>query len=265
MRTSIKIIVAIGLLAVGWALALYINKPAKSNAEKSPIAKIKEKEIQTEAAEIKKAVDKDGLKHTIYKMVKEIDQSAVDAVKADLLDSVEKLNIARDQIRQIIVINTSLSIKNQRLERKIGELTTTYVHTDDNFRLTVNVPNDSSISATFDAGYNADLIATQYFKPRYSFMPKWVPINDPVIDVYSNDRRFTNKGLRTFTVKPKPDPIALSFDAVGNYNHFAGPSAGSALKLRVGKITASAGFQYYPDFGKWAPDYNIRLKIVGGN
>jgi regulator of replication initiation timing len=256
MKTLIKIIIGIALLCAGWYLSTWFYKP-KVVLTKSPIAKIKEKEIQTEAAAIKKAVDRNGLKHTIFKMVKEIDQSAVDAVKADLLDTAEQLGIARDQLKQVMVVNTNLTITNQRLERKVSQLTKTYSHADDHFRLSINVPNDTLQDPTFDAGYDADLITSQYNKK------KWLFLKDPYIDIYSNDPRFTIKGARTLTIKPKASGFGLSGVVVSDYNQFAGPSAGTGLNLRMGKISLKGNYQYYIDHKRWAANYGVRFRLIG--
>lgn len=259
MKTAIKIIICVALVAAGWYLSVLLNKAKDRLPDKSPIARIKEKEIQTEAAEISKEVGKNGLQHTIYKMVKEIDQSAVDAVKADLLDTVAALGIARDKLKQVMVINTNLTINNQKLEKKVSELATTYTHADDYFRLAVNIPKDSLESATFNLGYDADLIAAQYNKR------KWLFWNDPLINIYSNDPRFTNKGLRSFTVRPKEPVFALKVEAKAAYNNFAGPSGGPGASLRVGRFTLTGDYQYYTDFNKWAFGYGAAYRLIGTN
>lgn len=258
MKTIISIIIGVALLFVGWYAATLLNI-AKEKIKPSPIAEVIKKQYQTEAAQIKKDVDQNGLQHTIYKMVKEIDQSAVDAVRADLLDTTEKLNITREQLKQVMVVNTNLTIKAQNLERKVSQLATTYSHSDDHFRLSVNVPIDTLQAPTFDAGYDADLITTQYSKTRWLF---W---QDPYIDIYSNDPRFTIKGARTLTIKPKFPVIGFSGNAVASYNEFTGPSAGAGISVRLEKITLNGGYQYYPDHKRWAGDYGLKFRLIGSD
>ncbi len=248
MKTSTKVIIALSVILIGliWYI-LKLYEKASQLKEASPIEAIAKKQVQTEAKKIAEEVDKHGLQHTILKMVKEIDQSAVDKVKADLLDTVAALNIERDKLKQVIVVNTSLVIKNQQLERKVSELATTYSHFDDHFRLSVNVPKDSMQSATFDAGYDADLITTQYTKGN------WLTGNKPYIDIYSNDLRFTIKGARTLTVKPKQPFFNADLQAVSEYNIRTNTfSAGPQLRIGLGRVEVRGRYVYDPSDKQWS-------------
>jgi len=232
-----------------------LNKRVESHKPASKIEIIAKKQIETEAKQISKEVSKNGLTHTIYKMVKEIDQSAVDKINADLLDTIDKLNITRDKLRQVSVIAANLDIKNQKLERKVTDLATTYIHTDDHFRLAINVPKDSLQSATFNAGYDADLITTQYNKT------KWWIFKDNYLDIYSNDPRFTIKGARTLTVKPTQPAIGFQARTKIYYSDYNGPSAGPGVKLKLGKLDLEGDYQYYTKQKGWSwgagATYNI--------
>lgn len=246
MKTVIKIIIALILLCAGWYASRLFSK-AKEFVKPSPIAEVATKRIQTEAAKIKDDVDKNGLEHTILKMTKEIDQSAVDKVKADLLDTVAALNIERDKLKQITVIAATLSIKAQRLEKKITELATTYSHFDDHFRLSVNVPKDSLQSPTFDAGYDADLITTQYNKGN------WLTGNSTYLDIYSNDPRFTIKGARTFTVKQNRPFFDMNLQAISEYNFRTNTfAAGPSLNIGLGRVEIRGRYMYDPSDKQWS-------------
>lgn len=258
MKTSTKIIIGL-LIVLGlvmWYCICLYNK-AKESKSVSPIEAITKKKIETEAKEIRKEVDKNGLAHVIYKMVKEIDQSAVDKIRADLLDTTDQLNIARERIKQVSVINTSLAIKNQKLEKKVSELATTYIHTDDNFRLAVNVPNDTAISATFNAGYDADLITTQYTKGSWPFGVH------TYMDIYSNDPRFTIKGARTFTVKQKQPLFGLRLQASGQYNPKSKDIGfGPGARLDLSRFSLQGNYTYFPSQGKWIPNITSSFDLV---
>jgi hypothetical protein len=259
MKTSSKIILglAIILAAVCWyAVKLRTNTPDK--AASSPIAELKKKEIETEAKQISKEVSKNGLQHTVFKIVKELDQSALDKVSADLLDTVAALGIARDKIKQVTVINTTLEIKNQRLERKISGLATTYSHTDDYATLSVNVPKDSLIGPTFSLSYNADLATTQY-KKRGWFFGK----NNSYVDIYSNDPRVTIKGVKTLTIKEKQSPFDLKLQANTSYNLETGLlEFGPAVRLDLGRFSVQGRYSKYPNDSKWKPSINASYDIL---
>jgi len=234
------------LVIAGIAYLAYWLGGKNSTPKNSALKNVVVKQAETEAAKIKDEVDKNGLQHTIYKMVKEIDQSAVDQIKADLLDTVAALNIERDKVRQVMVVNSSLVIKNQKLERKVSELATTYSHFDDHFRLSVNVPKDSTQSATFDAGYDADLITTQYNKGN------WLTGNRVYMDIYSNDPRFTIKGARTLTVKQKQPFFNANLQAVSEYNFRTKTfNAGPSLNIGLGRIEIRGRYMYDPSDKQW--------------
>lgn len=265
MKIAIKIIISVALIASGWFISIWLNK-SEVKTVKSPITKLKEKEVQTEAAIIKREVDKNGLGHTISRMVSEINRSDLDKVQADLLDSAAALGIARSQIKQVTAYALSLEIRNQELERKKTPSGQSLSWKDDNFNILVDVPDDTSKKAMITGlGYNADLVATQYYNSKYKFLPKWVPIYNTLIDVYSNDSRFTNKGVRSLTVTPKRPPISLSLDASGSYNGITGPGLGPGLGLRIRGVYFSGSYQYHPDYGRWIVDYRMKFGLFGSD
>jgi hypothetical protein len=259
MKTSSKLILglAIILAAVCWyTIRLSTKTPEKSVS--SPIAELKKKEIETEAKQISTEVSKNGLQHTVFKIVKEMDQSALDKVSADLLDTVAALGIARDKIKQITVVASSLEIKNQKLERKISALATTYSHTDNYATLSVNVPKDSLIGATFSLAYNADLSTTQYRKKTWLFGQ-----NNSYIDIYSNDPRVTIKGVKTLTIKEKPSAFDLKLQANTSYNFETGLlGVGPAVRVDLGRFSIQGRYSRYPNNSKWQPSVNASYDIL---
>lgn len=248
MKTSTKIIIGllIALMGVIW-YAVKMHEKANREQPKNPIVEESKKRIETEAAEIHRDVKANGIEHVVYKMIKEIDQSALDRVNADLLDTIDALNIERSKLKQVTVIASTLSIKNQKLERKISDLATTYSHSDDYATLSVNVPYDSLKPATFDLKYNADLTATQYHKRSWLF-----GANESYIDIYSNDPRVTIRGAKTLTVKQKEPRFSAQLKAVSEYDvgrrSFV---AGPAIGIDAGRTTFQGRYLYDPSRNKW--------------
>ncbi len=258
MKISTKIIIVLVLCIAGllWYSVLLYQK-SRSFKPASPIEIIAKKQIQTEAKEISKEVGKNGLTHTIYKMVKEIDQSKVDRLNADLLDTLKVLGIARERLKQILAVNANLEIKNQKLERKVTALATTYTHNDDHFNLFVSVPVDSSQSATFNLSYDADLITTQYNKRRW-----WI-FGENQIDIYSNDPRFTIRGLRALTVKPRNSSSAVQLQSKVGYNKYNGFFVGPAVRVKLGKFELESDYKYSLTQNAWVwgagAAYNLNI------
>lgn len=258
MKTSTKVIIALVIVIgfMSWYNG-YLRDKDSNQPTSGSIPEAAKKQVQTQAEKIADEVDKKGMKHAILKMVKEIDQSAVDKVKADLLDTVAALNIKRDELKQVMVVATTLTIKNQRLEKKITELATTYSHFDDNFRLSVNVPKDSLQAATFDAGYDADIITTQYNKGN------WFTGNRAYMDIYSNDPRFTIKGARTLTVKQNQPLLAFKIQAAGQYNPVSKSiGAGAAARLDISRFSVQGNYMFFPDQNKWIPNITTSFDLI---
>lgn len=233
-------------MAAGCVYLYFLYEKAKDNKNKSPIEEAAKKQVETKAEIISHRVDKNGVEHTITQMANEIDPSALEHAHADLLDTVAALNIERDKLKQVMVIAGSLTIENQQLKRKITEIATTYTHADDHFKLSINVPKDSMQAATFDAGYDADLVTTQYNKGN------WLTGNSTYMDIYSNDPRFTIKGARTLTVKQKRPFIKADLQATAEYNiQTKSISAGPSLNIGLGRVEVRGRYLYDPSAKQW--------------
>lgn len=256
---NVKLIITLLVIALA-GLSWYCYKlsmAAERSTKESPIAEIAKQQIQTEAKKIAEEVDKNGLQHTVYQMVKEIDQDAIDKVKSDLLDTVEQLNITRDKLRQITVVATSLQITNQKLEKKIGTRETTYTHTDPRASLSVFIPRDSTQSATFNFKYDADLTTTQY-KKRSWFLGS----NNSYIDIYSNDPRVTIQGARTLTVKQKQPEFGLRLQGQFSLDpKTLSYGVGPGIRVDLGRLSVQAGYLHYPR-SKASPNWKYS---VGAN
>ncbi|PRY51533.1 hypothetical protein B0I27_107119 [Arcticibacter pallidicorallinus] len=256
---TIKVIIlllVIALAGLGW-YCYQLSKAAEERNKESPIAEIAKKQIQTEAKKIAEEVDKNGLQHTVYRMVKEIDQEAIDKVRADLLDTVAQLNITRDKLKQVMVVATSLQITNQKLEKKINSEVTTYTHTDPRASLSVFIPRDSTQSATFNFKYDADLVTTQYKKRNW-----FLGANHSYIDIYSNDPRVTIQGARTLTVKQKQPELGLRLQGQFNLDpETLSYGVGPGIRVDLGRLSVQAGYLHYPR-SKASPNWKYS---VGAN
>jgi hypothetical protein len=259
MKKPTKVILALIVLIVGLACYVWYLHSRDPQLKPNPIGEVAKKNIQTEAKQIAIEVDKNGLNHTILKIVKEIDHDAIDKVNADLLDTIDALNIARDKIRQVTVVNTSLVIQKQYLERQVSGLATTYNHKDKFFNLSVNVPRDSTQAASFEAGYDADLVTAQYNKRKFPFFGS----SDTYMNIYSNDPRFTIRGARVLSVKQNAPAFGFEARAKANFNNFTGPSAGPGIKIRIGRFDLDGDYQYYSNQKSWTWGVGAAYRIGG--
>lgn len=255
MKTSIKII--LGLIAALLLTGLYTFYVIK-NKEKPktyPLAEVAKERIQTEAEEIAKEVDKNGLRHTIYQKVKEIDREALDKANADLLDTIAQLNITRDQLKEVTVIATTLSVKNQTLEKKIDQFATFYEHSDANSKMSVRIPKDTLQTATFDLDFKADLTGTEYTKKRF-----WI-FKDNYTDYYFNDKRFSIAGVRSLTVKESNKNFGIRIQATTTYQQKLF-GIGPGVQLDLGKVNIQYKRSYFPQEKIWFSTVNADIDLI---
>jgi hypothetical protein len=241
------IVLALCLIGLGWfCYSLMGKQGTEVKSGKSALGTLDpvvQKQVKTEATKIAKEVDRNGLQHTVARMANAISPAELASVKADLLDTIDALHIAREKVKQVIAFNVTLAVKNQELSMREDNtgLARNYTYKDKFFNLDVNIPNDSSQVPTFSAGYDADLAATQYNKNRLLF---W---NDSYIDIYSNDKRFTNKGIRTFTVKPEDPAVVIKTQLTSTYNFRQKELLGGpALSVDLGRFNATGKYLFSP-------------------
>lgn len=221
------------------------------------IAAIVEKQVKTEAKIVAKEVDEKGLQHTVARMTAELKRGDLDRAKADLLDTVAALNIARERLKQVTVVSTSLAIQNQKLIKTLDEQSNSvYSFRDDYASGSVTIPRDSSRQATLDLAYNLDLINTQYRK--YSFPRGY----DNYIDLYANDKRVTIQGVKTLTIEQKPPFFAGRVQAsslydLGSKDLLIGPAA----SVDLGRMNLEGKYLVKPSGkdGRWMVGVNYNL------
>jgi hypothetical protein len=240
MKTAIRI--TAGILLVLLACSIWYGVHMYNKQRNSPtttgisssgkLEAIVQKQVKTDAASISQEVDKNGIPHTVARLVKEIQQGDMDKVNADLLDTIAALNISRDRIKQVTQINTSLNIQNQELTKTVNDQKDAiYSFSDDNAHASVNIPRDTTKKATLKLGYNAKLVTAQYTK--YAF-PRG---SSRYIDIYSNDKRFTIDGIKTLTVEQDRPKAEASLDAVTAFDFKTGEvMSGTRVNVRLGRL-----------------------------
>lgn len=81
------------------------------------------------------------------------------------------------------------------------------------------------------------------------------------MDIYSNDPRFTIKGVRTLTVKPKQPVLGFQARAKIYYSDYSWPSAGPSIKLKLDRLDLEGDYQFYTKQKGWSwaagATYNI--------
>lgn len=259
MRKVITIALALIVLlgAAVWYGSSLNSKVEQHDTELQTLDPVIQKQVETTAKKVADKVDKNGMRHTVYEMVKEIDQSAVNAIKSDLLDTVAQLNITREKLKQIMVINTQLSIQNQKLSKSSDSHNTLYSFKDKYLDATVRIPVDSNQQATLDLTHETDLIPVQYNRRRFLRTPQ------PMIDVYSTDKRITIGGLKALTIKPNEPSLGLSIDAASEYDFRSGTlRGGPAVSLDVKRFSLEGKYLYNRHSNDWTWTVNGNYKLL---
>lgn len=252
---SLALIVLLGAAVwYGYSLNSKVEQHATEVQTLDPVI---QKQVETTAKKVADKVDKNGIKHTVYEMVKEIDQSAVNAIRSDLLDTVAELNILRQRLRQVMVINTQLAIQNQKLTKSTDSRNTLYSFKDKYLDAIVRIPFDSSQQATLDLTHETDLIPVQYNKRRFLRTPQ------PMIDVYSTDKRVTIGGVRSLTIKPNPPVMGLSIDLASEYDFRSKTlRGGPAISLDLKRFNLEGKYLLDRHSNEWTWVLNGNYKLL---
>ncbi len=172
------------------------------------------------------------------------------------------LKIAVAEIQRVTKIATSMEAQKLRAERKIDELTKklSFAYADEYVKLKYTPPADTDTlgNGTFDFGYNAELTITQYQKRKWFLGAK-----QSYIDISSNDKRTTIRGVRQLTIKQQTPQFGLRFQMNGNYNiNYKSLGVGPAIRLDLGRFSIQGNYSYYPQSQNWVKSVNANYDIL---
>lgn len=200
-------------------------------ADRDRIKSSLNKKIELEAKIISRDVDKFGLQHVTIDAAeklfpKDILKNPI-AVSPGIIDTTAMaLNIQKNQIQQLTIINSSLKADNLKAERTLDSLKKeVFTYSDKYVKLKFN-PADTTkkTDATFDFSYNATLNSVQYWKRKFPI----IGAKKSYIDIWSEDKRTTINSVKRLTIEQKAPEFGLrlqlrSIYSLTSHKLYAGP------------------------------------------
>lgn len=173
----------------------------------------------------------------------------------NIIDSAAaNLKIAASEIQRVTRINTMIKDSLLKATRTVDLLTKrlAYVYKDPFVDLRFTPPTDSTGEGTFDFAYNADLNIVQYQKRKW-FLGK----KNNYLDISSNDKRTTIRGVKQLTVQVEDPTFGLRLQGSANYSPESNNlGVGPAIRLDLGRFSIQGNYLYYPSLqpgNKWRP------------
>jgi len=247
-------VIVVLAIACSWLAVKYFDKSRQ--AEKLTTDKEKvTKKIQTEAKEIARAVDKNGMERVIYDVSANVithAQEAESTGKKDIIDTTaDALDIRTKQLNSVIAINAKISAENLQLKQQLDASNRPFYTYNANglalkFRPPLN-PADSNSFAMADFTGKVGLTAAQYWKRKW-FLGKdhnhlSITSNSPFFSVdsvqYVGFKQVQRRSI--FEVQAR----AQSIPKLGLYGF--GPSA----RISIGGFEIQGGRLYYPNTNQW--------------
>ena len=253
---NLKYHIAIVVLAIAcsWLAVKYFDKSNQAAKLSTDKEKVKQK-IQTEAKEIARAVDKNGMEKVIYDVSANVithDQLPKLSGEKNIIDTTaEALDIRTKQLNSVIAINAKIIAENLQLKQQLDAGKRPYYTYNANglklkFTPPLN-PADSNSFARADFTGKVGLTAAQYWKRKW-FLGK----DKNQLSITSNSPFFSVDSVKYIGFKQLQRRSILEVQAraqtipkLGLYG--IGPSA----KINIGDFEIQGSRLYYPNSNRW--------------
>jgi hypothetical protein len=256
------IVAGVVLLLVGLLIFKYVEKSQKL-ADKEQVDTKVAKQIQAEATEIKKQVDKKGIETVLYDVTVNkgtAPQLASNESTRGIIDTTAlALDIRTKQLKEILVIKSSLEAANLKLKKQLDSTKRVfYTYNGNGLKLRFTPPDASDSIGRADFSADVRIKATQYWKRNWLLGAK-----KSILAVSSDNPMFKINGADYVEFEQKEPAIGVRLQAVSNYS-FSRQSLniGPGIQFDINRISLVG--QYYYDFNSntWRPSIGARYDLV---
>ncbi len=258
-------IIALAALAT-WLAVKYFQldgevKDLKSQKEKQVKAIIKK------AKEIDRKVNENGIEQVLFDVTG--NKASPAQVKANegingLIDTTAMaLDITTKQLKQILVINSTLEAENLKLKRKLdAQNRPYYTYSGNGLNLKFTPPYnvlDTNDQGTADFNANVKIKADQYWKRDWFLGRK-----KSILAVTSDMPKFFKINGADFVEFEQKQPFfGLRIQAGANYNPQTGSIGfGPAARIDAGRFSFQGNYTWYPESERWRPSINANYDII---
>jgi hypothetical protein len=223
------------------------------------------KQIQKEATEIKRQVDKKGIESVLFDITGHkatLDQLVSnDATKGIIDTTAMALDIRTKQLKEIQVINSTLAANNIILRKQLDSSRRVfYTYNGNGLKLKFTPADvlDSNSVATADFSANVQIKATQYWKRSWFLGAK-----KSILAVTSDNPMFKINGADYVEFEQKQPSFGFRVQASTNYNPQTGSVGfGPAARFDVGRVSFQGNYTWYPESQRWRPSINANYDLV---
>ncbi|WP_432712591.1 hypothetical protein [Pedobacter sp.] len=261
---NIKFYLIIAALALG---IVYIGiKYLDKSKEADQLTKAKasvSKQIQTEANVIARKVGENGIATVLFDITGHKatpEQAASTAGTKGIIDTTAMaLDIRTKQLKQILVVKSSLEAENLKLKKQLDQYNRPYyTYSGNGLDLKFTPPNDLDTNARADFKADVKISATQYWQRKWFLGAK-----KSILAVTSDNPIYKVNGADFVEFEQKQPAFGLRIQASGNYNPQTGVVGyGPAARIDAGRFSFQGNYTYYPDYEHWRPSVNVNYDLI---
>jgi hypothetical protein len=252
------------VLAIAFLVFKCLEKERKLTEYEQADKKVS-KQIQKEAIEIKRQVDKKGIESVLFDITGHkatLDQLVSNDATKGIDTTAMALDIRTNQLKQILVIKATLEANNLQLKKQLDSSRRLfYTYNGNGLKLRFTPPDilDSNSKATADFTANVGIKATQYWK-RSWFLGAKKSILAVTTDM---PKMFKINGADYIEFEQKQPSFGFRVQASTNYNPQTGSVGfGPAARFDVGRVSFQGNYTWYPESQRWRPSINANYDLV---
>jgi hypothetical protein len=221
-----------------------------------------EAKVTTEAKEIARKVDEEGLETVLFEVTgnKVPTPGALPGSTIGIIDTTAMaLDVRTKQLKQILVVKSTLEAENLALKKKLdASKRPYYTYTGNGLDLKFTPPNEADSIARAEFTANVNIKATQYWKRNWFLGSK-----KSILAVSSDNPMFKINGADYIEVEQKQPTFGLRVQANTAYNFDTGEmSYGPAVRFDVGRFSFQGRYSKFPNDPKWKPSINASYDIL---
>lgn len=232
------------------------------SAVKKADSKVKAK-IETEAKEIKRQVDEKGVETVLFEVTgNKVTPEQAESTKGSkgLIDTTAlALDVKTKQLKQVLVIKSTLEAENLQLKRMLDAAKRPYyTYSGNGLDLKFTPPNEVDTIARAEFTANVNIKATQYWRRNWFLGAK-----KSILAVSSDNPLFKINGADYIEVEQKQPTFGLRVQASTSYNFETGSLGfGPAVRFDAGRFSFQGRYSKFPNDPKWKPSVNASYDLL---
>lgn len=246
------IILALVTLVGFLAWKVFMN-PVRVVIKQSPaMNKAAEDLVNLEVEDINKKVDRNGIEHALMMEKKQLihNYNELDSTSRNTIDSLNDALGIKD--KQLIAMTSIYAEVKDSLLKATNYGDSVYTYNDRFANIVFNRPDN-----LFSFSYDAKVNIAEYWKRKWFMAPK-----RNYLEIWIPDRRATINGVERLKVAPTPDRFDLTLNGSAQY-HLDEFGIGGKIKIRLGRVTGSGSYLYYPNLQQWRKSFSVDYEVGG--